>query len=63
MKTNQIEVGQKVKHLATRTIQTVKAYRPARKDHFGDILTPATVVFETPDGTCWDDAGNFEVVR
>ncbi len=58
----EIKVGQKVKYLVTRTTQTVKAYRPARKDCFGDILTPATIVFEAQDGTCWDAAENFELV-
>jgi len=61
--TNEIKVGQKVKYLVTGTIQNVKAYRPARKDCFGDILAPATIVFETAEGTCWDNAEKFEALQ
>lgn len=63
MKTNEIKKGQQVKYRGSFSIYTVKEVRKATKDHFGDVLTPATVVYETQDGTCWDTIENFEVVQ
>jgi len=63
MKTNEIKVGQTVRYMVTRSNVVVAAIRKATKDHFGDVMTPATITFESVGGTCWDIVDNFEAAR
>lgn len=54
----------KLKYLVSGSIETVKEVRRGTKDHFGDVLIPAIVVFDSPGfGRCWDVVENFEAPK
>jgi hypothetical protein len=49
--------------MVTRQNVVITGIRKAIKDHFGDVMTPATITFESIGGTCWDIVENFEAAR